>query len=171
MDPINLKNKLPLMLLLASLAPSISFAANCAIPSVNSYRIGVAHDGYLVKTLSSQKEGIDSGTCQPLTLSLTVHFPFDQATLNHEQKQRIKQLVKQDTVQFDIVGYTDSRGTIVYNQQLGKARANAVRHYLEHLGVKGSRVTTHSAGELNPVASNSTPAGRALNRRAEITIE
>ncbi|MFM2483655.1 OmpA family protein [Celerinatantimonas yamalensis] len=176
MDRINFKNKLSLLLCLASLAPSMSFAADCTIPSASSYRVGVTHNGYLVKELDSQKGILEQGTCQRSDVSYIVHFSFDQATLNSEQKQHIQQLVKQlqltqEPVQLEIVGYTDSRGSIAYNQRLGKARASAVRHYLEHLGVVGSRVMIHSEGELQPVASNTTSTGRALNRRAVITTK
>ncbi|CAG9297092.1 OmpA family protein [Celerinatantimonas diazotrophica] len=171
MDRINFKHKLPLILLLASLAPGISFAADCTIPSANTYRVGVAHDGYLVTVLDSKKSGMEQGTCQSSHLTLTVHFPFDKATLSRAQKQQIAQLVKQGAVQFDVIGYTDSSGTKAYNQRLGKARARAVRHYLAHLGVANSQVVIRSAGESHPVASNATPAGRALNRRAVITTK
>lgn len=69
-----------------------------------------------------------------------------------------------------IVGHTDSMGNPQANQQLSLARANAVRDYLANRGVNGGNITTYGQGESQPVADNSTDAGRASNRRVEIFI-
>jgi outer membrane protein OmpA-like peptidoglycan-associated protein len=61
-------------------------------------------------------------------------------------------------------------GTDEFNQQLSERRANSVATYLSGHGVARTRMVTVGAGEGHPIASNDTDAGRAQNRRVEITI-
>jgi OOP family OmpA-OmpF porin len=68
-------------------------------------------------------------------------------------------------------GYTDSVGAEDYNQKLSERRAASVKDYLVGKGVSASRLTTMGYGETNPVASNDTADGRALNRRVELNLE
>ena len=70
----------------------------------------------------------------------------------------------------DIYGYTDSTGSEAYNQTLSEKRASSVARYLESQQVVSQRIVTSGKGESNPVASNDTPEGRALNRRVEIVL-
>ncbi|MBO7066360.1 MAG: OmpA family protein [Alphaproteobacteria bacterium] len=69
-----------------------------------------------------------------------------------------------------VMGYTDSTGTVAYNQTLSQQRAQSVASYLMGQGVKSSRFEVMGMGISNPIASNSTAAGRAQNRRVEIKI-
>lgn len=69
-----------------------------------------------------------------------------------------------------IVGHTDSTGSDALNEQLSIDRAAAVRDYLSVRGVAPSRVTVQGRGAREPVASNSSEAGRASNRRVEIYL-
>jgi outer membrane protein OmpA-like peptidoglycan-associated protein len=70
----------------------------------------------------------------------------------------------------EVAGHTDSVGSDSYNQQLSVQRANSVAAYLSSKGIMQQRMITVGAGETHPVASNDTEAGRAQNRRVEITI-
>jgi outer membrane protein OmpA-like peptidoglycan-associated protein len=70
----------------------------------------------------------------------------------------------------EIAGHTDSVGTDQYNQALSERRANSVAGYLGSHGVMQQRMIVVGAGETRPVASNDTDAGRAQNRRVEITL-
>jgi outer membrane protein OmpA-like peptidoglycan-associated protein len=70
----------------------------------------------------------------------------------------------------EVAGHTDNVGTDAYNQQLSVQRANAVSAYLGGKGVLQQRMMIVGAGETHPIASNDTDAGRAQNRRVEITI-
>lgn len=67
-------------------------------------------------------------------------------------------------------GHTDNVGDADANQKLALDRANAVKAYLVKNGVKDSQVTTASAGETKPIASNDTEEGKRLNRRVEMMI-
>jgi outer membrane protein OmpA-like peptidoglycan-associated protein len=70
----------------------------------------------------------------------------------------------------EVAGHTDSVGDAAYNQNLSVQRAQSVANYLSGRGVKQQRMIVTGAGETRPIASNSTDAGRAQNRRVEITI-
>lgn len=70
----------------------------------------------------------------------------------------------------NILGYTDSTGTRALNMKLSQQRADSVGSALITQGVAANRVRTGGMGPDNPVASNSTEAGKAQNRRVEITL-
>jgi len=70
----------------------------------------------------------------------------------------------------EVAGHTDNVGTDAYNQTLSQQRANSVATYLTGKGVMQQRMIVVGAGETHPIASNDTDAGRAQNRRVEITI-
>ncbi|WP_084127448.1 OmpA family protein [Demequina sp. NBRC 110054] len=72
------------------------------------------------------------------------------------------------TVHLD--AYSDSYGTEEENQELTEERAANVAEYLARAGVPSDLLKTAAYGEDSPVASNATEAGRAQNRRVEITI-
>ena len=64
--------------------------------------------------------------------------------------------------------YTDSNGSDAYNEKLSQRRAESVREYLVSHGVSASRIEARGLGESDPIADNSTPEGRAQNRRVEL---
>ena len=70
----------------------------------------------------------------------------------------------------EVAGHTDSVGTDSYNQALSERRANSVASYLGSRGIMQQRMIVVGAGETRPIASNDTDAGRAQNRRVEITL-
>jgi outer membrane protein OmpA-like peptidoglycan-associated protein len=72
------------------------------------------------------------------------------------------------SVNITITGYTDSVGSEAYNLKLGMARATSVKSYLASKGVDASRMIADSKGKADPIAPNSTPEGRQLNRRVVI---
>ncbi len=74
------------------------------------------------------------------------------------------------TVLITVVGHTDSTGSDAVNQPLSVQRANSVRDYLVDHGVSAGRISTAGRGEQQPIAENTTDAGRAKNRRVEILL-
>ena len=67
-------------------------------------------------------------------------------------------------------GYTDSVGKDEYNLALSKRRAMAVADFLMEMGIKGDRIVVQWNGNANPIATNDTEEGRALNRRVEMLV-
>jgi outer membrane protein OmpA-like peptidoglycan-associated protein len=69
-----------------------------------------------------------------------------------------------------IEGYTDNTGTADFNMTLSQQRADTVRTFLITQGLSPDSITSKGLGEADPIADNSTPAGRKLNRRVEIIV-
>ena len=79
-------------------------------------------------------------------------------------------LASHPSLQMQVEGYTDSVGGDDYNQSLSEHRAGAVRDYLTQSGIASDSVTAKGFGKTQPVASNTTSAGRQQNRRVELVI-
>lgn len=71
----------------------------------------------------------------------------------------------------EIAGHSDSAGAAEYNKGLSERRAAAVQDYLRSQGIDADRLRARGYGEERPIASNSTAAGRAKNRRVELVVE
>lgn len=103
-----------------------------------------------------------------------VLFAFNEAALSTQAGPRLDKLAN-FLKQFPerrllIEGYTDSVGSVPYNQQLSERRAMAVRDALVQRGVDASRVSARGYGKDHAVADNAQAEGRAMNRRVEIVI-
>jgi outer membrane protein OmpA-like peptidoglycan-associated protein len=77
-------------------------------------------------------------------------------------------LLANPDIRIEIAGHTDSTGSATTNQRLSQARAEAVRAYLASKGVAPDRMVARGYGPSQPVAPNTTAAGRAQNRRVEL---
>ena len=110
-----------------------------------------------------------------LTLDSEVSFDFDSAEIKHGFQRTLDKLAgviqKYDKTVVHVVGHTDSVGSAAYNQRLSQRRAEAVGRYLSARGVAPGRIHTEGRGETEPRATNSTEAGRQLNRRVEIFLK
>jgi outer membrane protein OmpA-like peptidoglycan-associated protein len=69
-----------------------------------------------------------------------------------------------------IIGHTDNTGSDAINNPLSMDRANSTRDYLVARGVAATRIATEGRGSREPIADNSTAAGRTKNRRVEIYV-
>lgn len=115
--------------------------------------------------LSAVKVTFDSG----------ILFPLNGATLNAKSKNdlaKFAQVLKSNTdCQVDIQGYTDTTGNDGINVPLSQNRAKAVYDYLTSCGVSSSQIkNVQGFGSSNPVADNTTDAGRQANRRVEVYL-
>lgn len=79
-------------------------------------------------------------------------------------------LIRNGDISVEVRGYTDDRGAADFNQSLSQKRAESVRAYLQSAGVAASRMKAKGYGEFDPIADNSTSAGRAMNRRVQLHI-
>jgi outer membrane protein OmpA-like peptidoglycan-associated protein len=98
-------------------------------------------------------------------------FEVNKSNITGESMGTINEIVKMmnkhSDLNFSIEGHTDSDGEESFNQKLSEDRAAAVKNTLVSLGVDQSRLESKGWGESNPVSENSTPEGKANNRRVE----
>ena len=70
----------------------------------------------------------------------------------------------------ELTGHADITGPEAFNMELGLLRAEFVKSFLVNAGINAEQIVTSSKGSSEPAASNSTPEGRAANRRCEIKV-
>jgi len=102
-----------------------------------------------------------------------IQFEFNSSVLKTESYPILDALssrVRENNGKITLKGYASSEGTAAYNMKLSKDRANSVKTYLVNSGVNASQVTARGYGEANPIASNDTEEGRAMNRRVYAVI-
>lgn len=103
-----------------------------------------------------------------------IGFELNSAKITASSRPTLDKLADSLNAQTDfnveIAGHTDSSGSAEYNESLSDKRANSVREYLIEKGVAAERLTSRGYGEIDPVASNETAAGRAMNRRVEFRV-
>lgn len=101
---------------------------------------------------------------------------FDTGSANgHRESQaqlsNIAAILKNcPNVRMTIAGYTDNVGSADANMRLSQNRANSVLSQLVSMGVARDRLTAEGFGEENPIADNSTDAGRSQNRRVALCV-
>lgn len=110
------------------------------------------------------------------TLSLRgAHFDFDKSEIRavsvSDLADAVSQLSRCEERKVMIAGHTDSIGTQSYNKSLSIRRSVAVQQYLVQGGISVDRLSIAGFGEEDPVASNRTSEGRALNRRVELSTK
>ena len=103
-----------------------------------------------------------------------VLFDSGSYTLKPAARERLARIsgivLAYPDLRLEIEGHTDSIGSDAYNQTLSEKRAGSVRDYLVDNGVSINNVIARGMGKGNPVADNSTAAGRKLNRRVEMIV-
>lgn len=149
------------------------------------YYILASAEGYLNTSDSIYFEGQDSQIIEkniymdPIEVGTTVrikniYFDFDKTTLKPisfvELDKVVDLLQKNPTLEIEIAGHTDSKGSDDYNLNLSQGRAQAVVDYLISQGIEDYRLVARGYGETVPVATNDTDEGRAENRRVEFTV-
>jgi outer membrane protein OmpA-like peptidoglycan-associated protein len=164
-------------------APSGSFEKE--IPKLGRYIITASASGFINTTDSIEASSNDLSPfvkdiyMQPIEVGMTVrlkniYFDFDKTTLKKESFVELNKVVdflkRNNTVEIEIGGHTDDKGSDDYNASLSQGRSQAVVDYLISQGVEDFRLTAHGYGESKPIDSNGSEEGRANNRRVEFTI-
>ena len=143
---------------------------------------GAAIDNYQDRQEAALRQqtagtGVDvvrQGNNITLNMPSGITFDFDKSNLKPEFYPVLdnvaRTLQEYNQTVIEVAGHTDSVGSDAYNQKLSEQRANAVSSYLQGRGLNRERFIVVGAGESRPIASNDTEAGRAQNRRVEITL-
>lgn len=109
-----------------------------------------------------------------LNMPSNVTFATDQDQVNSAFYPTLDSVAvvlrKFDRTLIDVDGHTDSVGNASYNMDLSNRRANSVANHLASRGIDPRRMSAMGYGMDRPIASNATEAGRAQNRRVEISI-
>ncbi len=103
-----------------------------------------------------------------------VLFDTGKATLKPGARVRLAKVagivMAYPDLKLQVEGFTDNVGSNEYNQQLSERRAQVVRDFLSSQGVPAANITSQGFGESEPIATNSTAAGRQMNRRVELVV-
>jgi outer membrane protein OmpA-like peptidoglycan-associated protein/tetratricopeptide (TPR) repeat protein len=96
---------------------------------------------------------------------------FKLQTSSYTELDKVVQLMKDNpTIKIQISGHTDNVGIAANNLKLSNSRAKSVVDYLVSKGITVTRLTYKGFGATKPIAENTTEAGRAKNRRTELTV-
>ncbi len=138
-----------------------------------------------VDTMSSSSDtnsnaAVDEQEFMPLRDRLqgsAILFDFGEATTNIDKnlQQDMRSLAsycqEYPDISITIIGYADNIGTQEANYKISKQRAEFVKGIMVNNGVPEDHITVVAKGSAEPVASNETESGRALNRRVKIIIK
>ena len=116
---------------------------------------------------------VDRHGC-PVKTTLRINFANNSSKIENYSMGKVENfaqfLLNNKGSMVKIVGHTDSIGEDTSNLLLSRSRANAVVQKLIELGVSSARIFSTGRGEKQPIASNSSPEGRRLNRRIEAQL-
>ncbi|MDR0430506.1 MAG: OmpA family protein [Tannerellaceae bacterium] len=163
-----------------------AIAGNTALGAVIGAAVGGTAGALIGKKMDKQKkeletvvpdatiETVNEGEALKVTFDSGILFATNSSTVSEASKSALRNFATSlkgnpDTY-VKIIGHTDNTGRVDYNQTLSEKRAQSVYGYLMNQGVTSDRMTFEGKGIHDPVATNSTEQGRALNRRVEIMI-
>lgn len=110
-----------------------------------------------------------------LLASSTINFASGKAIIKEDSNALLASIAdtakRCQDARFEVSGHTDSTGNTDFNMTLSQKRAQAVVTHLAGLGLSSDQFTTAGYGPNQPVATNSTSAGRAANRRIEFKLK
>jgi outer membrane protein OmpA-like peptidoglycan-associated protein len=156
------------------------------LPTGTSYALNASAEGYL---FFSENYEVPEGDVMasytldvplsPLTAGSVIalrNIFFNTASYellsasNTELDKLLRLLRSNPSLRIELGGHTDNVGNDAANQKLSEQRASAVRDHLIEQGIEASRITAKGYGRMEPIATNDTEEGRALNRRTEVTV-
>lgn len=156
------------------------------LPASENYALLAEKQGYL---FHSENFELDLGTdkshftknidLQPIEAGRSVvlknvFFDVDKYDLKPASKTELNKLtdllIANPTIKIEVSGHTDNQGNAAANQILSENRAKAVYQYLIDHSISGTRLMYKGYGQTNPIATNDTEEGRALNRRTEFRV-
>ncbi len=122
----------------------------------------------------AQVEKVNEGEAIKVTFESGILFATNSSTLSTPSRVALDKfatsLQNNPDTDVEIYGHTDSTGSDAINNPLSVRRAESVYNYLNSKGVSGLRMSYEGFGSSQPIADNSTAAGRTENRRVEVII-
>jgi outer membrane protein OmpA-like peptidoglycan-associated protein len=157
------------------------------IPADADYALNISRKGYLFysdnftidKVYQKMEPFLMDIPLQPLRVGEKIilrNVFFETDSVNLQETSRIELDIVLDFLNsnpsliVEISGHTDNTGSASYNQDLSERRAASVVLYLLDHGIPENRISSRGYGMSQPLESNDTPQGRALNRRTELKI-
>ncbi len=156
------------------------------LPVGKNYAFNVHRKGYLFYSENFDMNSVSSDSVYNIDIPLepieanakvvlkNVFFDTKKTDLKPESISELDNVVRlmneNPNMKVQISGYTDNVGTPPDNLKLSNGRALSVVNYLVAKGVKKERLTSKGFGETDPVATNDTEEGRAMNRRTELRV-
>ncbi|WP_234735186.1 OmpA family protein [Tellurirhabdus bombi] len=159
-------------------------SGNTAVGAILGATVGGAAGALIGRRMDKQAEelrrGLENARVErvgegiKITFNSDLLFDVDKYDLKSATRQNLTQLAetlkKYDDTNVVIEGHADAQGSDDYNVKLSERRAKKVANFLNSQGVKNNRLTEKGYGEAQPLADNSTEAGRQRNRRVEVAI-
>jgi OmpA-OmpF porin, OOP family len=133
--------------------------------------------GAALEQLIQPKLGTDSTTSVLNNGRLIVYFPSNSTKniFDDQTKKNIASIIQiantNPSKAILIIGHTDAQGNANKNVVLSENRANKLRYLLIKRGLPSAQIKTEGKGQAEPIASNDTEEGKALNRRAEVIFQ
>lgn len=148
--------------------------------NTKEYGILVSRAGYidyrdtimsLVDTLNIKMQPIERNT---VIILKNLLFDTNKTTIKNTFTESLEELyqllISNPKMRIIITGHTDNMASEAYNQKLSEGRAKAVYKEMVHRGIDPKRMKWQGKGELEPIDTNETEEGRAVNRRVEIKV-
>ena len=161
-------------------------AGNTALGAIIGAAVGGTAGALIGKKMDKQKkeleasipdatvETVNNGEAIKVTFDSGILFATNSSTVSDASKSALRNfatsLNSNPDTNIKIIGHTDNTGRVEYNQTLSEKRAKSVYDYLLNQSVSSNRMQFEGKGITDPVADNSTAAGRQQNRRVEILI-
>ncbi|HEX5131508.1 MAG TPA: OmpA family protein [Candidatus Krumholzibacteria bacterium] len=159
-------------------------SGNTAVGAIIGAAVGGAAGAYIGNYMDKQAAEMERdlegakieriGEGIKITFDSGLLFDIDRSELKTASRENLTNLAvilnKYPDTNILLEGHTDATGTSEHNMELSRRRAQSVANYLAGQNVMEPRFTIMGYGEDQPVASNETADGRALNRRVEVAI-
>lgn len=124
-------------------------------------------NGCMIVSASDKAEITEKGTW----ILREIQFGSNKSTINEKSAKEIDEVVailkENKDLKLEIQGHSDSKGNTAYNYKLSQKRADSVKKYITDKGIESKRIISKGYGPSQPMATNETAEGRALNRRVE----
>jgi OOP family OmpA-OmpF porin len=113
-------------------------------------------------------------TSEVSSKSYQIQFESGSAVIKTDSYKLLDEILQSSVVaeglKVGVYGHTDNVGNAASNQRLSEERATSVKNYLISKGLNASRIEVKGYGQNNPIADNSSAAGKAKNRRVQIVL-